>query len=158
MARVRQNIERLPLKAELRIADILELPAELFDAVLLDAPCSATGTIRRHPELPWLKSEKQIAELVGATGGDARPAAKFVKPGGRLVYCICSLEPEESEAQIESFLCGNPDHRRVPLTADDVAGQSQFITAQGDLRTLPAMNIGTDQALDGFYAARLMRL
>ena len=81
-----------------------------------------------------------------------------MKPAGSLVYCACSLEPEESEAQIESFLDGNPDYRRVPLTSDDVAGQSQFITAQGDLRTLPSMNIGTDQALDGFYAARLTRL
>jgi 16S rRNA (cytosine967-C5)-methyltransferase len=74
-----------------------------------------------------------------------------------LIYCTCSLEPEEGEAQVESFLAAHADFRRLPLIPEDVMGQSQFVTTQGDLRTLPSMNIGTDQGLDGFYASRLMR-
>ena len=137
----------------------LDLPADrLFDAVLLDAPCSATGTIRRHPDLPHSRAEQQIAELVVLQARLLDHAATFVKSGGSLVYCTCSLEPEEGEAQIERFLDRPSGSRRVPLTADDVAGQGQFVTGQGDLRTLPSMNIGTDQGLDGFYAARLTRL
>lgn len=158
MARVKENLDRLKLAAELVVADILEFPPDrVFDAVLLDAPCSATGTIRRHPELPLIKSEKQIAELALLQARLIAQAATFVRPGGSLIYCTCSLEPEEGEEQVESFLEGNPDYRRGPLTADDLAGESQFITAKGDLRTLPSMNIGQDQGLDGFYAARLFR-
>lgn len=159
MERVKQNLDRLKLDAELRTSDVLEFSSdELFDAVLLDAPCSATGTIRRHPELPYIKSEEQIAGLAELQARLLAHAARLVKPGGRLIFCTCSLEPEEGEIQIERFLASHGDYRRLPLTADDVAGQSQFITATGDLRTLPSMNIGTEQGLDGFYAARLGRL
>ncbi|MGE0237918.1 MAG: RsmB/NOP family class I SAM-dependent RNA methyltransferase [Parvibaculaceae bacterium] len=159
MARVGENLDRLKLAAELHVTDVLAFPADrLFDGVLLDAPCSATGTIRRHPELPWIKSETQIVELTQLQASLLAQAAKFVAPGGHLVYCTCSLEPEEGEAQVEGFLARHPGYRRLPLTTDDVAGQSQFVTAPGDLRTLPSMNIGADQGLDGFYAARLVRL
>jgi 16S rRNA (cytosine967-C5)-methyltransferase len=158
MERVKQNLDRLKLVAELHVGDVLDFPADrIFDAVLLDAPCSATGTIRRHPELPFIKSELQIAELSTLQARLLAHAAKFVRSGGSLVYCTCSLEPEEGEAQVESFLGSHPGYRRAPLTADDVASQGQFITSTGDLRTLPSMNIGTDQGLDGFYAARLSR-
>ncbi|MGE0005497.1 MAG: RsmB/NOP family class I SAM-dependent RNA methyltransferase [Parvibaculaceae bacterium] len=159
MARVRQNLDRLKLTAELHIADVMAFPADhRFDAVLLDAPCSATGTIRRHPELPFIKTEPQLAELAELQRRLLAHAATFVAPGGSLVFCTCSLEPEEGEAQVENFLEHHPDYRRVPLTADDVAGQGGFITPRGDLRTLPSMNIGSVQGLDGFYAARLVRL
>jgi 16S rRNA (cytosine967-C5)-methyltransferase len=158
MARVKQNLDRLNLVAELHIADVMDFsPDRVFDAVLLDAPCSATGTIRRHPELPFIKSERQIADLVDLQARLFAQAAKFVSPGGSLIYCSCSLEPEEGEEQAERFLGGHPDYRRVPLMAEAVAGESQFITAKGDLRTLPSMNIGSDQGLDGFYAARLRK-
>jgi 16S rRNA (cytosine967-C5)-methyltransferase len=156
MARVKQNLDRLGLAAELHITDVADFSTDtFFDAVLLDAPCSATGTIRRHPELPFIKSEQQIAELVDVQARLLAQAARFARPGGSLVYCTCSLEPEEGEAQVERFLGAHLDYRRVPLAPEDVAGQSQFITAKGDLRTLPSMNIGADQGLDGFYAARL---
>jgi 16S rRNA (cytosine967-C5)-methyltransferase len=159
MARVQQNLDRLKLAAELRIADVLDLPRDhLFDAVLLDAPCSATGTIRRHPELPFIKSEAQLVELAAVQARLFAHAAELVKSGGTVVYCTCSLEPEEGEGQVESFLRLHADYRRRPLTPEDVGGVSRFITAQGDLRTLPSMNIGTDQGLDGFYAARLVRI
>jgi 16S rRNA (cytosine967-C5)-methyltransferase len=126
--------------------------------VLLDAPCTATGTIRRHPELPFIKSEEQLAGLAELQQRLLAHAAKFVVRGGSLVYCTCSLEPEEGEAQVEGFLERHPGFRRVPLTAADVAGQGQFVTAHGDFRTLPSMNIGADQGLDGFYAASLVHL
>jgi 16S rRNA (cytosine967-C5)-methyltransferase len=158
MKRVRRNLDRLGLEAELRIADALDLSADrLFDAVLLDAPCSATGTIRRHPELPYIRSEPQVGELAVLQAGLLAHAGMFVRSGGMLVYCTCSLEPEEGEAQVESFLGTHADYGRLRLIPEDVLGQSQFITAQGDLRTLPSMNIGSDQGLDGFYAARLVR-
>jgi 16S rRNA (cytosine967-C5)-methyltransferase len=159
MERVKQNLDRLKLAAQLHIADVLDFSSdELFDAVLLDAPCSATGTIRRHPELPFIKNEQQIAELADLQARLLAHAAKLVKSGGSLIYCTCSLEPEEGEAQVERFLEGHAEYRRLPLAAKDVGGQGQFITADGDLRTLPSMNIGTEQGLDGFYAARLVRL
>jgi 16S rRNA (cytosine967-C5)-methyltransferase len=140
MERVKQNLDRLKLVAELHVGDVLDFPADrIFDAVLLDAPCSATGTIRRHPELPFIKSELQIAELSKLQARLLAHAAKFVRSGGSLVYCTCSLEPEEGEAQVESFLGSHPGYRRAPLTADDVASQGQFITSTGDLRTLPSI-------------------
>ncbi|HTN95594.1 MAG TPA: transcription antitermination factor NusB [Nordella sp.] len=158
MERVSENLDRLQLKAELRVTDALDFPwGLLFDVVLLDAPCSATGTIRRHPELPYIKSEIQITELVELQTRLLIHAAGFVKPGGSLVYCTCSLEPEEGERQVESFLATHADFTRQGLSPEDVGGEAQFITASGDLRTLPSMNIGLDQGLDGFYAVRLQR-
>ncbi|MFZ5674793.1 MAG: RsmB/NOP family class I SAM-dependent RNA methyltransferase [Pseudomonadota bacterium] len=158
MGRVRENLDRLKLTAELCVTNALDFPlGPLFDAVLLDAPCSATGTIRRHPELPYIKSDIQIAELTDLQARLLAYAARFVKPGGSLVYCTCSLEPEEGESQIESFLAGHADFARRALSPADVGGEARFITEAGDLRTLPSMNIGEDQGLDGFYAVRLQR-
>jgi 16S rRNA (cytosine967-C5)-methyltransferase len=159
MERVRRNLDRLRLAAELHIADALEVPTDCpFDAVLLDAPCLATGTIRRHPELPHIKSEGQLGELASLQARLLAHAGTLVRSGGTLIYCTCSLEREEGEAQVERFLGTHAEYHRRPVTPEDVAGQGQFITGQGDLRTLPSMNIGTDQGLDGFYAARLVRL
>src|SRR5262249_45719170 len=103
------------------------------------------------------KSEAQIDELAVLQSRLLAQAGTLVKSGGTLVYCTCSLEPEEGEAQIESFLRVHTDYRRLAVTAQEIGAQSQFITKEGDLRALPPMNIGTDQGLDGFYAARLVR-
>ncbi len=157
MERVKQNLDRLRLKARLHVGDALDFTAPPFDAVLLDAPCSATGTIRRHPDLPYIKSERQIAELVSVQERLLDHAATLVRPGGCLVYCTCSLEPDEGDNQIERFLARNDGFARLAVTPDDVSGESRFISAKGDLRTLPSMNIGTEQGLDGFYAAHLRR-
>lgn len=158
MARVRENLDRLKLAADLHVTSALDFAlGPLFDAVLLDAPCSATGTIRRHPELPYIKSEIQLAELVDLQGKLLSYAAHFVRPGGSLVYCTCSLEPEEGEKQVEAFLAGHPEFARMPLAPEDVGGEAHFISERGDLRTSPFMNIGQDQGLDGFYGARLRR-
>jgi 16S rRNA (cytosine967-C5)-methyltransferase len=158
MERLRENLDRLHLSAETIIADAETFaPADRFDAVLLDAPCSATGTIRHHPDLPHTKDEAQIASLSALQARLLVQAAKLVSSGGMLVYSTCSLEPEEGEAQADRFLTRNRQFRRLPLNPSDVAGQGQFINQNGDLRTLPSMAIGGARGLDGFFAARFVR-
>ena len=158
--RLQENLARLKLTVETVVADALEWQAEPFDAVLLDAPCSSTGTIRRHPDVPWLKGEAEIGLLTGLQAKLLDRAAAFLTPGGALVYCVCSLEPEEGEAQIEALLARNAALVRRPITADEVCGQAEFINAAGELRTLPFHLPDADPhwgGLDGFFAARLVR-
>ena len=160
LARVTENFARLSLQAEMVAADALEWQADPFDAVLLDAPCSSTGTIRRHPDVPWLKSEADIATLVALQPRLLDRAVELTKPGGLLVYCVCSLEPEEGERQIEALLARDPRVARRPVTAAEVCGQGEFLTSAGDLRTLPLHLPDPDprwSGMDGFYAARLVR-
>ncbi len=156
LARLGRNLARARLTAELVCADALTWSAPApFDAVLLDAPCTATGTIRRHPDLPWLRRPTDIPKLADLQQRLLARAGDFVKPGGVLVYAVCSLEPEEGEAVIAVALASGA-WRRAPIQAGEVAGAGQFITPAGDLRTLPSHwpEIG---GLDGFYAARLVR-
>jgi len=158
--RLRENLARLELQAETVAADALEWQRGPFDAVLLDAPCSATGTIRRHPDIPWLKSEADIAALTSLQQRLLDRAVDLLKPGATLVYCVCSLEPEESEDQIAALLARDPRVVRAPIAAQEVAGHAEFLTADGDLRTLPPQLPDPDPrwgGLDGFYAARLTR-
>jgi 16S rRNA (cytosine967-C5)-methyltransferase len=158
--RLRENFVRLSLKAEMVAADALEWRAGPFDAVLLDAPCSSTGTIRRHPDVPWLKSEAELVTLASMQQRMLDRAVEFLKPGATLVYCVCSLEPEEGEDQIAALLARDPRVARHPVTAQDLFGLSEFVTPQGDLRTLPHQLPDEDPqwgGLDGFYAARLVR-
>jgi 16S rRNA (cytosine967-C5)-methyltransferase len=160
VSRLRENLGRLKLEAEIAAADALEWQGGPFDAVLLDAPCSSTGTIRRHPDVPWLKGEADIGVLTGLQTKLLDRAAELLKPGGTLVYCVCSLEPEEGDAQIEALLARNPSLVRRAITADEVFGLSDLITAAGDLRTLPLHLPDPDPrfgGLDGFFAARLVR-
>jgi len=160
LARLRENLTRLGLTAETVEADALEWQAEPFDAVLLDAPCSSTGTIRRHPDIPWLKREADLATMTALQTRLLEKAATLVRPGGTLVYCTCSLEPEECEAQVSAFLARTPGLTRRGITAAEVGGQAGFVTAAGDLRTLPCHWPDPDPrmaGLDGFYAARLDR-
>ena len=161
MKRLGDNLARLSLAADFVCADATEwAPEQRFDAVLLDAPCSSTGTIRRHPDVPWLKSEADIAKLSGLQRRLIDRAAALLKPGGTLVYCTCSLEPEENERIVADFLAREPSMRRAPLAATDVFGCGAFISQQGDLRTLPCQLPDADSrfsGLDGFYAARLVK-
>ena len=160
LARVSENLARLKLSATTVAADALEWQASPFDAVLLDAPCSSTGTIRRHPDVPWLKGEADLGVLTGLQQRLLDRAADFIKPGGELVYCVCSLEPEEGEQQIAALLKRNAQLARLPIKPDEVGGQPEFITSDGDLRTLPQYLPDPDprwSGLDGFYAARLIR-
>ncbi|MCJ2012522.1 RsmB/NOP family class I SAM-dependent RNA methyltransferase [Methylobacterium sp. J-076] len=151
LERLRENLSRLGLTAEIAVADATAYAAAPFDAVLLDAPCSATGTIRRHPDVAWTKVEADIARLAGLQRRLLDRAATLVRPGGRLVYCTCSLEPEEGEAQIAAFLARNANFARVPVTPEEVGGRGELIDGDGDLRTLPS------HGLDGFFASRLRR-
>jgi 16S rRNA (cytosine967-C5)-methyltransferase len=160
LARLRENMTRLALPVTTVAADALEWQGGPFDAVLLDAPCSSTGTIRRHPDVPWLKSEADLTALTALQQRLLDRAIDLLKPGGRLVYCVCSLEPEEGEQRIAALLTRNPKAARVPVTPAEVADHAEFLTAAGDLRTLPIHLPDPDPrwgGLDGFYAARLTR-
>ena len=165
LARLNDNLARLALHADVVTADALEWQpdpsnAGPFDAVLLDAPCSSTGTIRRHPDVPWLKAETDIAVLVSLQQRLLDRAIELVRPGGTLVYCVCSLEPEEAEQQIAALLARDPRIARKPITAADVFGRGEFVSREGDLRTLPLHLPDPDPrwaGLDGFFVARLVR-
>ena len=156
-----ENLRRLHLEAELVEADATSWqPGGLFDAVLLDAPCSSTGTIRRHPDIPYVKSAKDIEALAALQARLLDNAARLVKPGGKLVYSTCSLEPEEGEAQIAAFLTRNGSFSLDPISPDELYGQPQWIEPSGCLRTFP-YELKLDSAewsgMDGFFAARLIR-
>jgi 16S rRNA (cytosine967-C5)-methyltransferase len=155
LKRLRENLARTKLDAEVICADALEFNAsEAFDAVLLDAPCTSTGTLRRHPDVAWLRRPNDVRTLAALQARLVDAAARLLKPGGRLVYAVCSLEPEEGLGVVAGALQNG--WRRAPLDAEEFAGAAPFITPDGDLRTLPSHwpEIG---GLDGFYAARLMR-
>jgi 16S rRNA (cytosine967-C5)-methyltransferase len=161
LERLRQNLARLGLTAETVTADVAQWQAGPFDAVLLDAPCSSSGTIRRHPDIPWLKREADIAALATLQRRLIAQAAELTKPGGTLVYCTCSLEPEEGAEIVGSLLAENPSLRRLPISAAEVHGLAELLTPDGDLRTLPCHLDDPDSrmaGMDGFYAARLRRI
>jgi 16S rRNA (cytosine967-C5)-methyltransferase len=160
LSRLRENLRRLGLQVEAVVADATEWSAGPFDAVLLDAPCTSTGTIRRHPDIPWLKQESDIGALAGLQQRLLERAASLVKPGGTLVYCTCSLEPEEGVERIEALLARDSSFRRQPIVGEEVQGLAELLTTAGDLRTLPCHLPDLDPrlgGLDGFYAARLYR-
>jgi 16S rRNA (cytosine967-C5)-methyltransferase len=163
MARLRDNFNRLALQAETVVADAGEWQStkpDGFDAILLDAPCTSTGTIRRHPDVAWLRDESDIAQLASLQRRLLQKAVSLLKPGGRLVYCTCSLEPEEGEAAIAELLAADGGLRRVPIEPAEVGGLAELISRDGDLRTLPCHLPHADPrfaGLDGFYAARLVR-
>jgi 16S rRNA (cytosine967-C5)-methyltransferase len=164
MARLGDNLARLALEAETVVADAAEWQGaksgEGFDGILIDAPCSSTGTIRRHPDVAWLRQETDIGALMALQKRLLQKAVVLLKPGGTLVYCTCSLEPEEGEQAIFALLAAEPAMRRVPIEAGEVAGLTEILTAEGELRTLPCHLPHPDprfSGLDGFYAARLVK-
>lgn len=166
LTRLTENLTRLSLTAETITADALEWQPESsnggpFDAILLDAPCSSTGTIRRHPDVPWLKAEADLVQLTSLQQRLLDHAVTLLKPGATMVYCVCSLEPEEGVDQINALLARNTTVARKPITAPEVFNQAEFVTADGDLRTLPQYLPDPEPqwgGLDGFFAARLTRL
>jgi 16S rRNA (cytosine967-C5)-methyltransferase len=161
LKRLDGNLKRLGLQAELVAADLNTWqPEEAFDAVLLDAPCSSTGTIRRHPDIPWLKQQSDIAVLAKLQAEMLARAAAWVRPGGLLVYCTCSLEPEEGDGQVAPFLDKHPDFVLVPIEAREIGGLEAAITSSATLRTLPFHSFGEApilRGMDGFFAARFRR-
>jgi 16S rRNA (cytosine967-C5)-methyltransferase len=160
LKRLAANFERLRIEAEIVVANALTFEAPPFDATLLDAPCTATGTIRRHPDVAWIKRQGDLAPLVDLQSRLIDRAIALTKPGGLIVYCTCSLEPEEGEGQIAALLRRNPDVKRVPIEAAEIGGLTECVNAVGELRTLPSHMQGASprqSGLDGFFAARLQR-
>jgi 16S rRNA (cytosine967-C5)-methyltransferase len=161
LARLKDNLARLKLDCAVVEADAATWQSEPFDAVLVDAPCTSTGTIRRNPDLPWQRSREDLARLSALQARILANAAKLVKPGGTLIYAVCSLEPEEGERQIAAFLAREPGLQRAPIAPEEAGGIKDFVSAAGDLRTLPCHLPNQNARLsgcDGFYAARLRRL
>jgi 16S rRNA (cytosine967-C5)-methyltransferase len=164
VTRLRENLARLAFDAETVVADAAEWQggniSEGFDGILVDAPCASTGTIRRHPDVAWLRQEADIGALTALQKRLLQRAVTLLKPGGTLVYCTCSLEPEEGELAISALLAADSGLRRAPIDAGEVAGLAETLTAEGDLRTLPCHLPHDDPrlgGLDGFYAARLVK-
>ncbi len=161
LARLRQNLDRLGLAATIVQADLLKFePERPFDAVLLDAPCSSTGTVRRHPDVPWTKTQDDIAKLAGLQRRLLDRAVALTAPGGRVVFSNCSLDPMEGEDLLVRFLAATPQVRLDPVAADEVPGIAPFVTPQGTVRTTPAgLDLGSPplSGLDGFFAARLLK-
>ncbi|WP_413990094.1 RsmB/NOP family class I SAM-dependent RNA methyltransferase [Labrys okinawensis] len=161
LERLRENLKRLDLPAEVVVSDVLSWKAEPFDAILLDAPCSATGTIRRHPDVAWSKSAEDIGAVADLQRRMLGRMAGLLKPGGLLVYCTCSLEAEEGEQQIARFLEKHDRFRLEPVTAAEIGGLEGAVTPEGTLRTLPSLLPDEDAAMagmDGFFAAKLRYL
>jgi 16S rRNA (cytosine967-C5)-methyltransferase len=159
--RLRANLQRLGLAAEVVVADVATwAPDSLFDVVVLDAPCTATGTIRRHPDILRLKQAEDVARMADIQGALLKNAHRWVRPGGLLVYSTCSLEPEEGERQIEAFLKDTPAFERAPIAAAELGADPSWVTATGELRTLPChleLEPPALSGIDGFYVARLRR-
>lgn len=155
LKRVRQNLERVGLSAEVVAADAEAWDDDRrFDAVLLDAPCTATGTFRRNPDVLWASKPADVAKLADVQHRLLDAAAGRLGPGGRLVYCVCSLEREEGETQILAFLRRNPSFATEPADAAALGVPPASVTAEGWLRLLPQHRPGGQ---DGFFAARLVR-
>ena len=157
LQRVQENLTRLSLQAKLVAADMMQWePDGQFDAILLDAPCTATGTLRRHPDIARDKSAKDVMELADLQRKMLLRAGAWLKPGGMLVYCSCSLETEEGEAHIEPVLAAMPDLKLVPIRPEEVGGLDEIVTAQGYLRALPFYR-EAEGGMDGFFAVRFTK-
>jgi 16S rRNA (cytosine967-C5)-methyltransferase len=156
MARVQDNLDRTGLKADLVVADGLT-HSGLYDAILLDAPCSATGTIRRHPDLPFAKDGSEFGALIELQSQMIDHMWTLLKPGGRMVFCTCSLLPDEGEVQIEEALGRHAD-MQVERAALDIDGvDPDWVTSEGGLRLRPDY-WAAQGGMDGFYMACLRKM
>jgi 16S rRNA (cytosine967-C5)-methyltransferase len=157
LERLNSNLARLSLRADTLVADAVSWrPPEPVKFVLLDAPCTATGAIRRHPDVPHLKTPDDVTRLAAVQERLVAAAVEMLQPGGMLVYCTCSLEPQEGPQQIARLLAHGAPVERRPIDATEIGGLAQCLTSDGDLRTLPS-HLPELDGLDGFYAARLVR-
>lgn len=156
LARLRDNLERTGLTAALVAADIAGWqPGRRFDAVLLDAPCSATGTIRRHPDILRLKRPADIRAMADLQRRLLRAACDLLRPGGLMVFCTCSLQPEEGEQQA-AWAAEHLPLRVRPIDSAEIGGETAWQTEGGALRTLPS-DWPERGGLDGFFMARFER-
>ncbi|MCH7863727.1 MAG: MFS transporter [Proteobacteria bacterium] len=157
LARLSENLRRLGLTAELITADATTWrPPQLAEMVLVDVPCSATGTIRRHPDVARLKKPDDVAKLTGVQDRLLTAALEMTAPGGTVVYCSCSLLPQEGPERIEPLIGAGGAARREPVKPGETGGMKELISAEGDLRTLPC-HLPEQGGMDGFYAARLIK-
>ncbi len=158
LEKVTENLARMKLEADCIAVDALEFePDHLFDVILLDAPCSATGTIRRHPDMPYVRGNDDVKLLLALQRKLLRKAATLLKPGGTLVYAVCSLLADEGPKQISQFLNDHGDFKRLPVAPGEAHIPADLISKAGDLRTLPHNMIGDAGGMDGFFAARMKR-
>jgi len=156
--RLVSNLGRLGLNVTTQAADALTWrPPQPVDAVLLDAPCTATGAIRRHPDVPHLKHPEDVARLAVVQENLLRAAVEMLRPGGTLVYCTCSLEPEEGRDRVETLLRSGAPVEHRPVTPEAIGAPPEWVSPEGDLRTLPC-HFAEYDGIDGFYAARLVKL
>ena len=159
MKRLSENLKRLRLdeKVETFIADsAVWRPKQPVDFVLCDAPCSATGTLRRHPDVARLKTPRDIESLIEVQRRILKNAFDILAPGGILVYCTCSLQKSEGEDQIERFITETPNALRLAIAPDEIGDLDELITEHGDVRVLPFMQAASG-GMDGFYIARLKK-
>lgn len=161
LERITENMTRLGLSAEIVESDVLDWrPQRTFDAILLDAPCSASGTLRRHPDILHIKSQQDIDALVHLQSRLLDHAAGLVRPGGTLVYCTCSLGKAEGESRIQGFLDRNKTFVRAPVRPGEAGIEERWITPEGAVRTRPTDTPSGDheaRGMDGFFMARLVR-
>ncbi|MEH6404126.1 MAG: 16S rRNA (cytosine(967)-C(5))-methyltransferase RsmB [Sneathiella sp.] len=162
LKKLEENMERLGLSVTVTVADATEfVPDEPFDAILLDAPCSSTGTIRRHPDVAILKSDGDVKKLADLQSRLLDATIAQLKSGGTLVYSTCSLQSEEGEWQIKDFLEKYPEMKRVPIKSEEVGGLSHILNEDGEIRCLPHHSVGIEDdkpgGMDGFFACRLMK-
>ena len=156
--RLRENLARLQLDAEVVVADALEWRApEPAVLALLDAPCTATGTIRRHPDISWQKTEKDVRRMAELQEKLIRTTIDMLVPGGILVYAVCSLQPEEGEGLIAKVLADGLPLERIPINPEELFDLPVDITEQGEVRTLPC-HLADQGGMDGFFIARLQRV
>ncbi|KQW28201.1 MFS transporter [Rhizobium sp. Root274] len=152
LRRLSANLDRLQFKAETRCVNLLELEDEQgFDAILLDAPCSSTGTTRRHPDVLWTKDSADIAKLAALQERLLRHAITLLKSGGRIVFSNCSIDPIEGEILVDKVMADHPELQIVPVDPANWRGLEEAITSRGEFRTTPAM-LAREGGLDGFYA------
>lgn len=163
LERLKENMARLKLTVTVVTGDAAEWKApdgELFDAVIVDAPCTATGAIRRHADIPYLKKPQDVQELAKLQSNLLDHAVGLVKPGGRLVFCTCSIEPQEGQNHVAGFIERRPEMTLDPIKPSEVGDYSDWLTDDGCLRTLPCYLQLSDPELsgmDGFFAARFRK-
>ncbi len=157
LERLQDNMARLqiasvtPLQGD--VTDPALLEAESFDRILVDAPCSGTGTIRHHPEIKWRRKPSDIAAMVEKQAAILNAASRLLRPGGIMVYATCSVEVEENEEQVATFLSRNPGWQRKAISPESDKVRCDLVTPDGDFRVEPGQH-----DMDGFYAARLQRM
>ncbi len=157
LKRLHANLARTGLKADVHVADAATFtPKTPVDHILLDAPCSATGTLRRNPDVIWTKAPEDVEKLATLQARILDHAFALLPTGGTLVYCVCSLERAEGKDQIDAFLSRHKNAKRAGISADDLGGMDALVTPEGDMRCLPSM-MSDAGGMDGFFAARITK-